>query len=288
MKDPQVAKTHVRLRLEAIYNSLTPAEQRVCDYVLRHSEDLIHMKISELAHAVGVSDATVTRLCQSVGYRGYPEFRVLLARDIAVLPAEAKGELKVTDEAEDIRDKLIAGSVQSLQDTRNVLNIEALRRGAALIAQADRVDLYSIGGSASVALDMQHKLLKLGIPVSAHSDVDHMSICSATLSSRDLAVGISHTSRSEPVVAAIERAKTGGAGTIALTHDPLSPVARASDIVLHYAAKRTTFSSDSLSGRLAQLIISDMLYTIIAYSDFERSAPLLDRADLLANARRLP
>jgi DNA-binding MurR/RpiR family transcriptional regulator len=102
-----------------------------------------------------------------------------------------------------------------------------------------------------------------------------------------VAIGISHTGRSESVAAAIQRARTGGATTIALTHEALSALARASSLVLLYAAKPTAFSSDSLSGRLAQLLVADMLYTIIAYSHFERTAPLIDQANALANERRV-
>ena len=287
LSSPPVAKTHVRLRLEAVYQSLTPTEQRVCNYVLNNTERAIHLTVSELARESGVSDASVTRLCQSIGYRGYQEFRVLLARDAAKAALPTIGELKVTDAAEDIRDKLIAGSTQSLSDTRNMVNVESLCASAEKIASARRVDLYGIGGSAAVIADIHHKLLKLGIPVIALTDVDLMSISSGTLSSSDLAIGISHTGRSEVIVAAVERARTGGAATIALTHDPLSPLAQKSDIVLNYAARQTTFSSDSMSGRLAQLVIVDILYTIIAYSQFERTAPLIDQANALANQRRI-
>ncbi len=285
--DKQVAKTHVRLRLEAVYKSLTPTEQRVCDFALQYPEKVIHFTISELSKAAGVSDATVTRLCQSVGYHGYPEFRVLLARDLANPQQMNSGELRVTDAADDIRDKLIAASVQSISDTRYTLDVEALCGSAACIARAGRIDVYGIGGSACVAQDICHKFLRLGIAIVAYSDVDLMSISSAMLSSRDLAIGVSHTGRTESVVDAIRRAKTGGAKTIALTHDPLSPLAKSSDLVLQYAARPTAFSNDSLSGRLSQLVIADLLYTLIAFSSFDRSAQLIDQANALANKRRL-
>jgi DNA-binding MurR/RpiR family transcriptional regulator len=285
--DRLVAKTHVRLRLEAVYKSLTPTEQRVCDFVLQNPEQIIHFTISELSKAAGVSDATVTRLCQSVGYHGYPEFRVLLARDLATLQQMSSGELRVTDAIDDIRDKIITGSVQSISDTRYTLDSEVLRNCAACIAQANRIDVYGIGGSACVAQDICHKFIRLGIIIVAYSDADLMSISSATLSVRDLAIGVSHTGRSESVVDAIRRAKTGGAATIALTHNPLSPLAKSSDFVLQYAARPTAFSNDSLSGRLSQLVVADLLYTLIAFSSFDRSAQLIDQANTLANKRRL-
>lgn len=285
--DSSVSKAHVRLRLEAVCRSLTPAERRLSEFIQLNAEATLHMTISELARAAQVSDATVTRLCQSVGYLGYSEFRVLLARDLALPQRHVAGELKSTDAVDDIRDKLIAGSIASLEGTRDLLDLNALRQAAEVIAVARRVDIYGIGGSAAVAQDMRHKLLRLGIAVSACDDVDIMSISSATLSSSDVVIGVSHTGRSEPVVASVHRAGLGGASIVALTQDPISPLAKASDFVLSYAAKPTAFSSDALSGRLAQLVIADMLYAVIAYSKYEQTAPLIHEANVIANQRRI-
>lgn len=282
-----VSRSHVRLRLEAVYSSLTPASQRLCDFILQNPEALLQMTITELAQAAGVSDATVTRLCQSVGYLGFSEFRVLLARDVSLTHPHVIGELKATDAVENICDKLIAGSIASLSDTRHTVDLKSLQGAAEMIAKARRVDVYGVGGSAAVALDIRHKLLRLGIPISAHADVDIMMISSSILSEQDVVIGVSHTGRTEPVVAAAQRAKLGGAGVIALTHNAMSPLAKASDFVLSYSAKPTAFSNESLTGRIAQLVIGDILYAMIACSQYERSSHLIDQANDLANKRRI-
>lgn len=287
-KEITVPLENVRLRLEAVHASLTPAEKRLNGYLLHNIDSVIHLTITELAREAEVSVATVTRLCQNCGYRGYTQLRILLAKDRVVIPPSGEGgELEVSDEINVICNKLTAACQQSLSDTRLMLDNDVLLQSAALIANASRVDLYGIGGSATVAVDIRHKLLKLGVAVSAWSDNDLMLISSAGLSTRDLAIGVSHTGRSEPVVAALQSARDAGAKTLALTHNPLSPIAQAADLVLNYSAKTTVFSSDSMTGRLSQLLIADILYTIIGYSHFERSAPRVDRANELASRRRI-
>ena len=67
------------LRLEAVRSSLMPSERRLCDYLLHHAEAVLAQTISEIAAAAGVGDATVTRLCQGLGYRGFSAFRIALA-----------------------------------------------------------------------------------------------------------------------------------------------------------------------------------------------------------------
>ena len=280
-------RSHVRLRLEGVRASLTPTAQKLCDFVLQQPESVLQMTISDLATAAGVSDATVTRVCQTMGYSGFAAFRVMLARDLVNPEPRAIGELKATDAVQDIRDKLIAGSVSSLEDTRQMLDLPALQQAAEQIARARRLDVYGIGGSATVALDIRHKLLRLGVPVAAYDDIDIMSMSSAALSVHDVALGVSHTGRTEPVVAAVRRARAGGACAIALTHDPHSPLAREADVTLLYAARPTAFSNDSLSGRIAQLVVADMLYATIACAEFERSVQRIDEVNALADQRRL-
>ncbi|OON42044.1 hypothetical protein BTJ39_02500 [Izhakiella australiensis] len=279
---------NVRLKLESTRSLLTPTEQRLADFILRNAETVIHQTIQELARAAEVSVATVTRFSQNVGYSGYTQFRILLAKDLTLLPAlRGNSELQINDEVSTISDKLTFATCASLQDTLKMVNTSALVNAAHLINDARRIDIYGVGASATVASDLRHKLLKLGRSVAVYADSDLMIISSSSLKSDDLAIGISHTGRTEPVVAAMQNAAETGSKLLAISHDPLSPLAKAAHITLNYSARTTSFSSDSMTGRFAQLLIVDLLYTIIGFSHFEQSASRMQQVDSQATRRRL-
>jgi hypothetical protein len=61
---------------------LRTAEQRVADFILKHAEELIYLTVTELAERTQTSESTVVRLCQKIGYKGYQEFKIMLARDL--------------------------------------------------------------------------------------------------------------------------------------------------------------------------------------------------------------
>src|SRR5580693_10753700 len=70
------------VRIEGTYASLRSAEQRVADFILKHPEELIYLTVTELAERTNTSESTVVRLCQKIGYKGYQEFKIMLARDL--------------------------------------------------------------------------------------------------------------------------------------------------------------------------------------------------------------
>ena len=79
------------LKIEAKKPSLSKSEQRVCDYIIQHPEEIIYLSVSELAERSGVSDATVIRASQKLGSKSYQDLKISLAQDI-VTPLQAVNE----------------------------------------------------------------------------------------------------------------------------------------------------------------------------------------------------
>ena len=235
------------------------------------------MTVTELAERTQTSESTVVRLCQKVGYKGYQEFKIVLARDL-VEPTNAIYErIDPTDNLTAIKHKIFQANAQALQDTLEVLGDGELQRAIDALASASRVEIYGVGGSGPIAFDAYHKCLKLGVPAIALSDSDMMAMSSALLGAGTVALGISHTGASRDVCEALENARGGGATTICITHRATSPITQVSDIKLFTAAKETAFRSDAMSSRIAQLSIIDAIYVGVALRDYDRSTKTIAR-----------
>ena len=260
------------VRIQGSYVSLRAAEQRVADFILKHAEELIYLTVTELAERTQTSESTVVRLCQKIGYKGYQEFKIVLARDL-VEPTDAIYErIEEQDSLDAIKTKVFAANAQALQDTLEVLDDLELQRAIDAVATAKRVEIYGVGGSGSIAVDAYHKLLKLGIAAIAISDSDLMGMSAALLRPGMVALGISHTGMSRDVCEALDHAKAGGATTICITHRATSPITKVADIKLFTAAKETAFRSDAMSSRIAQLSIIDTIYVGVALKDYQHAA----------------
>jgi DNA-binding MurR/RpiR family transcriptional regulator len=274
------------VRLQGAYSGLRAAEQRVADFILKHPDELIYLTVTELAERTHTSESTVVRLCQKIGYKGYQEFKIVLARDLVEPATEIYAAIEPGDDLATVKTKVFQANAQALRDTIEVLDEEQLQRAVDALAKARRVELYGVGGSAPLALDAYHKFLKLGLQAIALSDGDLMAMSSSLLGPEDVALGISHTGASRDVTDALGRAKAHGATTICITHRPSSPITKVSTVVLVTAAQQTAFRSDASSSRIAQLTIIDTLYVGVAHVNHERSLRMIERTREATAAKR--
>ena len=265
------------IRIQGTYSSLRTAEQRVADFILKHAEELIYLTVTELAERTQTSESTVVRLCQKIGYKGYQEFKIMLARDLVGPTETVYEQIDSTDSLEALKSKIFQANAQALKDTIEVLSDEELRRAVEALATARRLEVYGIGGSAPLAFDAYHKFMKLGIPTVWLNDSDLMAMSSSLLGEGDVALGISHTGASRDVCDAMENAQTAGAKTICITHRATSPITKVSDIKLFTAAKETAFGSAATSSRIGQLSIIDVLFAGIANQSYDHSLVLIQK-----------
>lgn len=274
------------VRIQGTYSSLRTAEQRVADFILRNAEELIHLTVTELAEKTQTSESTVVRLCQKIGYKGYQEFKIMLARDLVGPTEKVYEQIEAGDSIAALKAKVFQANAQALHDTMEVLADDELERAVRAIRGARKLEIYGIGGSAPLALDAFHKFMKLGVVTVALSDSDLMAMSSTLLTKEDVALGISHTGASRDVCDAMENAKASGATTICVTHRATSPITKVSDIKLFTAAKETAFGSDAMSSRIGQLTIIDVLYAGIALNDYSRSLDYIQKTREASASKR--
>jgi DNA-binding MurR/RpiR family transcriptional regulator len=274
------------VRLQGAYSGLRAAEQRVADFILAHPDELIYLTVTELADRTHTSESTVVRLCQKIGYKGYQEFKIVLARDLVEPATAIYAAIEPGDDLATVKSKVFQANAQALRDTLEVLDEHELQRAVDTIAGARRLEIYGVGGSSPLALDAYHKFVKLGVPAVALSDGDLMAMSSSLLGDGDVAFGISHTGASRDVTDALGRAKRHGAATICITHRSSSPITKVSDVVLVTAAQQTAFSSDASSSRIAQLAVIDTLYVGVAHKNHARSLEMIERTREATAAKR--
>lgn len=252
------------LKMKAFYPSLSKSEQQVIDYIYENPEKVIYLSVAGLAENSGVSDATVIRTCRSIGLSGYQDLKVTLAQDIVSPLQSIHEEINADDSASTIIDKVFQGTLHAINFTHDILKPDDIEKAAVSIMKANRIIIVGLGNSHAVALDLQHKLLRLGLDAMALSDSHMQAIVATSLRSGDVMFAISHSGSSKDIVESAEIAKSYGALTISLTNIGNSPLSKLSDIPLYTASNETKYHIIAMNSRIAQMAIIDSIYTIIA------------------------
>lgn len=254
-------------KITAQIPSLTKSEQRVALYITQNPQNAIFQSISELADCSNTSEATVVRTCKSLGFSSYQAFKVLLAQAIANPDQIIHGTIHVEDNApiSAIVNSVFESTIQTMRLTQNALDLRAAEQAAEMLCHARRVFILGFGGSHSIAADLEHKLLRLGIDAVYQSDLhlQRISIINQ-IGPEDVLFAISHSGSSKAVVDNASLAKKLHAKVIVLTGSLKSPLTALADVQLYTLSDETKHSLSSISSRLAQLAVVDVLHTIIS------------------------
>ncbi len=196
-------------------------------------------------------------------------------------------DISADDDPVTITKKIGFADAAAVTDTASRLDTGILTAVVNALAAAPRIDVYGVGASGFVALDLQMKLQRIARPAYAFPD-SHMAATSAALRHPgDVAVGLSHTGTTVDTIDALAEARSNGATTVAITNFPWSPITETADLLLLTAARETAFRSGAMTSRIAQLTVIDCLFVMLAQRDIPGTVDALERTYAAAQAKRV-
>ncbi|WP_206613427.1 transcriptional regulator HexR [Parahaliea mediterranea] len=261
------------------------SERKLIEHILRAPEAVLNTPIARLAAAVGVSEPTVNRFCRAMGARGFPDFKLQLAGELARARPSMTRDIEPGDSGSHVAAKIFEATAASLASAHNALDTSALEQAVDALDRARSIALCGLGASASVALDAQHKLLRFQTPVVAHTDIINQRMLTASLQPDDCLLCISYTGRTRAITEIAQLAQNSGATVIGLT-SPGSPLARACTLVLGVAGGEDTDLYTPMTSRIAQLVMIDVLVTTLALRKGQAFADHLDAVKQAVAATR--
>lgn len=271
--------------LQTHYGQLTPAEKKLADFVLRYPAQTVELSAAALARQAGTAPSAVVRFCKSLGYKGYSDLKLQLAIALRQQPSYMPG-MDREDGPDAVLDKIFAANIKALQDTAARLDREAFSGVVELLSKARTVHIYAVGTSAPPAQELEHRLMLLGIPARAYTDVVQMPLSTMNLGPGDVAIGISHTGRTKPTADALAKSRQAGAATVCLTSYGASPITCHADWVLTVYSDDTRYPTEAVSARIAQVGVIDALVAAISVSRYDRAAERSRKThDLLEDIR---
>jgi DNA-binding MurR/RpiR family transcriptional regulator len=273
-KDPQ---TGTLIRLRGLYPSLKTALRKVADVILRQPEMAIYASVNEVAAVASVSEATVMRFCRIMGFKGFQDFKIALAREMVIpsprLPAEAGVE---GEDDTAVVQKVFQTNTAALQDTLEILEIEAMQEAARLLLAARPILVVGVGGSGPAVSYSGNRFLLLGLKAATCTDFYLMLMAASRLSPEDVVLAISNLGTTREIVETVGIAREKQARVICITNNSLSPLARVCNPVLVTASREVTLPEEAVASLVCQIAVLDALFALIAAVQGEQSRETLE------------
>ncbi|MCP4595940.1 SIS domain-containing protein [Neptuniibacter sp.] len=242
---------------------LRKSEQKVADYVLQHANDVIHMRIVDLATEANVSEPTVVRFCRALNFDGFQDFKLTLAQGLASNTNFEQFSLNSKDTVTEFKEKIFDSMIGNLLNIKEQLDTETIEDAIDSLAKARRVEFYGFGASAPVCTDAAHKFHRLKVSSTSYSDPHMQAISAVSLDDRDVVVAISQTGRTKDLLHTVKLVKETGTTVISLCPSD-TPLANLASIPIHIDLEEDKDLSTLMSSRVLHLVVIDVLAVGVA------------------------
>ncbi|MDR3310097.1 MAG: MurR/RpiR family transcriptional regulator [Oscillospiraceae bacterium] len=258
-------------------NTFSNGQKRIAGYIIEEYDKAAFITAGRLADVSGVSESTVVRFAQELGYRGYPEMR-------GALQSVVRGKLTSLQrihiareilESGDIPGKVLQSDIEQIRETLADLNAADFDAVVSKIAGAKNIYIIGRRSSGALAHFMGFYFSLLLPNVRVVSEASYLEVLEELLriTTEDVLVAISFPRYSNRTIRAMRYARDRGASVIAVTDSAESPVAKQSDVALFARSDMLSFV-DTLTAPMslvtALIVAVSAKSSVDVYANFEQ------------------
>lgn len=247
------SKQDLMRTIQIKFPRLSKGQKLIAEYILKHYDKAAFMTAAKLGSSVGVSESTVVRFANELGFSGYPKLqkalqeliknklttvqRIELSNDTMTQENALKGVLKA--DMENIRATLEKINHKTFEDIVNSL------------FKARKIYIIGLRSSSALAefLAFHLNLILDNVKVVAYgvSDIFEQMLY---VNEEDIVIGIGFPRYTTRTIEALAFAKSKNANIVAITDSLLSPLAASADFTLIAQSNMASFV-DSLVAPLS-------------------------------------
>ncbi|AHF76178.1 Transcriptional regulator, RpiR family [Sodalis praecaptivus] len=263
------------LRIRQLYRSLSRNDQKLADFLLHHTEEARHLSSQRVAEMTGVSQSSVVKFAQKLGYKGFTALKLALSealvnrQDPPSIPVH--NQILSDDPIKTVGEKLLAEKVAALRGTLDINSEDKLRQGVEILQRSKRIIIVGIGASGLVARDFSYKLMKIGMAAVAENDMHVLLATVQALGPDDLLFAISFSGTRREINLAAQEALRAGARVMAVTNFAPNELQHYADLTLYTVSEQQAQRSGAISSNIAQQALTDLLFMGLVQQDLEHA-----------------
>ena len=240
IKDSKYLISHIQSQ----YTRFSKGQKLISQYILKNYDKVAFMTACKLGEAVGVSESTVVRFANALGYSGYPKLQDALQEVIKnkLTTVQRVDMVKEFNDDSAILKKIVKSDMDNIKDTLEEIDEKAFEEAANRILKAKRIYIVGMRSSFTIA---QYLGFYLGIILdSVHvirTDMGDAFEQVVKINEDDVLIAISFPRYSKKSYQIVSYAKEKGAHIVSLTDSPFAPVASFTDNLLLVKSNMVSF-----------------------------------------------
>jgi DNA-binding MurR/RpiR family transcriptional regulator len=274
-------------KLEVPDFKATKSDKLLIDYIKNNLENFSYKPISQIAKESNLGESTITRFARKMGFSSLQDFKVTLTKEVSTSNKKENiinNNIENNESAIETAKKLLNSNINILTNTVDIIKSEDIHKSADLIINARRIYFIGLGYSGIIAQDSNYKFMRIGLNCTSFDSSHTMMMMASIMEKGDLIIAISHSGETKEIIKAVNMAKENGVDVISITENKDSSLKKISDVNLGYISQETLLETGSISSKLAQFFIIDLVYTQVVKEKFNES---LERKVKTTNAIKL-
>ncbi|HOV27635.1 MAG TPA: MurR/RpiR family transcriptional regulator [Pseudobacteroides sp.] len=241
-------------KLQDNMNEFSKGQKLIAWYIINHYGKAAYMTAAKLGEDVGVSESTVVRFANELGYDGYPKLQKAL-RELIKSKLTAVQRLEVSSNRigdENILKSVLSSDMEKIKVTMEEIDHKSFNNAVETILNARKIYILGVRSSAPLAsfLGFYFNLIFDNVRLVHTTSVSEIFEQIINASQGDVVIGISFPRYSKRTIKAMQFAKDQGASVVAITDSYESPVAEYADSSLIARSDMASFA-DSLVAPLS-------------------------------------
>lgn len=218
------------------YNILSKGQKKLANYIVEHYDKAVFLTAAKLGIIVGVSESTVVRFANELGYDGYPKLQRAL-EELVKNKLTSVQRVEVTSdrlEKQNVLKYVLQSDAEKIKHTSEEIDEKVFEQAVNMILEAKNIYIIGVRSSAALAsfMGFYFNLIFDNAKLIHTNSVSEMFEQIYRLGPEDIVIGMSFPRYSKRTIKAMEFAQSRKAKVLAITDSLLSPMIQFADCSL--------------------------------------------------------
>lgn len=266
------------LKIRSERDSMSAIERRIADFILDNAHLLRDYSSQQLASALGISQSSVVKFSQKLGFKGYPDLKYSVGEAVARAgngQAEAARQPAATGDAYTALDQALRASKAAAEEETRLLNPRAdVETIVGLLDQAPKVFVCGLGDDGVYAREFAMRLSLLGVLTVHHADPILLISNLSAVRPGDVLLMFSEFGQMPQLGHAAREFQGAGGKLVSITRHTANPLRAMADASLAISAHDPAPHIEQLLYRSSLQYLLDFVFVLLCQSNPERHRQL--------------